>query len=818
MTGMTHRQAVNAHAPYHKQRAVVQMLNGLNAMNDFIAADEILHAPGLHEDAEILIDQWGIPHLRARSARDGFFLQGFNAARDRLWQMDLWRKRGLGKLAASFGPGFLEQDIASRGFLFRGDLKAEYRAYADDMEEICTAFINGINAWIDLCAIETHRLPEEFKLTGSQPEKWVAADVVRIRSHALTRNAISEVLRCVILSGATSEADLLRKNIEPARIPDINGHLQPSDVPLAVLDLFKLATAGVSFEPGRLEATRAEAKRWSKVNALSEVVADAEWTGSNNWAVSGSLTASGRPVIAGDPHRQHSVPSLRYLVHINTPEFNVIGAGEPIAPGISMGHNGICAFTATIFGSDQEDIYVYETNPANPHQYRFAGEWQAMDIVSEVFQIRGYADETHDIVYTRHGPVLLTQPDQNRAFALRSVWWEPGTCAYLAGVTTMRARNFEDFKGGISRFGAPALNHIYADTTGNIAWLPYGLTPVRPKWDGLMPVPGDGNYEWQGFVSLSRMPSLENPDEGFVASANEMNLPKNWQHDISPIGYEWLEKSRSLRIRNVLGKTQSHSVDDSCTLQTDPYSWPGLRLQKLAREAHLDQDPVAGAAAKLLLEWNCSLDIGSSAGLLQEWWLHKTLKPTLFALFVEDPKLRGLMYPGDIEGMLSALENPSDVFGPEPEKARNTLLLSTLQQTIKDLTARFGADLSAWKWGDLHHAYFEHPLSGALTAQWRARADIGPAPKPGSASTVMHAAYREADFRVVNGASVRLVLDVGDWDQSRCINVPGQSGDPRSPYYGNLFSLWAKGQYVPLLYTDAGVDAATKYRIKVKPL
>lgn len=786
-------------------------------MKDILPTDETLTIPGLRQGAEILIDRWGIPHLRAGSKLDGFFVQGFNAARDRLWQMDLWRKRGLGRLAASFGPGYLEQDIAARAFLYRGDLDAEYRAYADDMEEICAAFTAGINAWIDLCAREPHRLPEEFARTGSQPEKWRPDDVVRIRSHALTRNALSEILRCVILAEATPEADLLRKNIEPAHVPTNAGALDPADVPLAVLDVFKLATAAVSFESDRLAATREEAAKWRKVNALTEVVADADWTGSNNWAVAGRRTATGRPVIAGDPHRLHSVPALRYLVHLKTPDFNVIGTGEPVAPGLAMGHNGTCAFTATIFGSDQEDIHVYETNPDNPREYRISGGWEAMEAIPETFEIKGHPPEVHELLFTRHGPLLLAEPDRNRAFALRSVWWLPGTCAYLAGISSMRSKTLDDYRAAIARFGAPALNHVYADTAGNIAWLPYGFTPVRPNWDGLMPVPGDGRFEWQGILPLEDMPQLTNPDRGFVASANEANVPADWTHDTAQIGYEWLEKSRALRIFDVLSGARGHGVADSCALQTDPWSMPGARLQALVRAAGLTDAPGVGAAARLLLDWDCMLDVGSAGGLLQEWWLHKRIKPALFDLFVAREDLRGLMYPGDVEGMLTALENPGAAFGADPVAGRDALLRETLAGAVADLSARFGADMAAWKWGDLHHAYFEHPLSRALPGDWAAKADVGPAPKPGSASTVMHAAYRETDFRVINGASVRFVLDVGEWDNSVCINAPGQSGDPRSPYYANLFDKWSRGEYVPFLYSDAAVDKVVAHRITLLP-
>lgn len=781
---------------------------------------EIIYVEGLQETAEIRIDRWGIAHLEAKSKTDGFFLQGLNAARDRLWQMDLWRKRGLGRLAASFGPGYLEQDKATRAFLYRGDLKQEYLSYSDDMEEICTAFVAGINAWIDLCAKEPTRLPPEYSETDTKPEKWQPQDVVKIRSHALTRNAISEVLRSIIVEAASEEADLLRKNIEPAyemSAFDKNEQTEALNIPVAVLDTFKLATAGVSFESGRLQASREEAERWRKVDGLGEVIQDVEWTGSNNWAVAGNRTKSGRPIIAGDPHRQHSVPSLRYLVHLKTPEFNVIGAGEPIAPGISMGHNEVSAFTLTIFGSDQEDIYFYQTNPENPRQYRYGDKWENMEVVTEKFEIRGFADETHELLYTRHGPILLAQEAQNRAYALRSVWWEAGTCAYLAGVSTMRSRNLDEFKSSITRFGAPALNHVYADTSGTIAWLPYGFSPIRPNWDGLKPVSGNGEYEWRGFVPQADMPSIINPACGFVASANEMNLPDDWLQDQQPVGLEWLEKSRACRIKQVLETSVDHSVEDSCRLQTDTYSWPGMRLQKLLKESLLVSDPELTVVVQRLFDWDCYLNTGSAEATIQEWWLHKEIKPTLFKLFVKDARYCGLMYPGDIEGILTALENPSDLWGEEPVAARNKLLKSTLQQTITNLTAKFGSDFTSWHWGNLHHAYFEHGLSKSLGHDWAKEANIGPASKAGSGSTVMHAGYRESDFRVTHGASVRLVMDVGGWDNSYCINSPGQSGDPRSPFYGHFFNDWVKGAYVPMLYSDEAIEKATQEIIIIKP-
>ena len=786
-----------------------QLLSGLS--------QEEIEIAGLEAPAEIIVDRWGIPHLRAHSQPDLFFLQGFNAARDRLWQIDLWRKRGLGLLARNFGPGFLAQDRASRAFLFRGDLGKEWVSYAPDARAICEAFVAGVNAYVDLTEREPGRLPIEFAITNSKPDRWRAEDVVRIRSHALTRNALSEVLRARLASRLGDKTDLLRKNLEPRVSPDNAGGIDLASAPLEALDVFKLATAPVNFSPERMAARLEEADRWSKVNDLAEVVSHATWTGSNNWAIAPSRSATGRPIMAGDPHRNHAVPGLRYLAHLTAPGLDVIGAGEPSVPGISMGHNGTIAFTQTILGSDQEDIYVYELDPASPERYRFKGQWVDMEIVEERFAVKGAPEQAARLRFTRHGPVLYMDTERNVAYAIRSVWFEPGSAAYLAGLSSMRAKTLAEFRDAIVRFGTPSLNHVYADVSGNIAWLPFGMTPVRRNWDGLLPIPGDGRFEWCGFLGLEDMPRMVNPEQGFVFSANEANLPDGWNQTHAQIGYEWLEKSRARRIRQVLAGDERHSPATSRALQTDVFSWPALRLRALLEALAVDAGSEAASARDMLLAWNNELRSDSAPGALSEIWFTKHLKPALFARFVPDAKLRALLAPGDVEGILGALEAPDERFGDDPAGARDELLAETLAAAWRDAHDRLGPDPSAWQWGRLHHAYFEHPLGRLTEPAIRAALDVGPLSMGGSASTVMHAAYRPQDFRITMGASVRFVLDVGNWDASMCINAPGQSGDSRSPHYRDLSEKWARGEYVPFLYSALAVDAAAELRIVLKP-
>ncbi|KAA2212302.1 penicillin acylase family protein [Teichococcus oryzae] len=781
-------------------------------MTQTVPRDEAMVVEGLQQPASIHIDRWGIAHLRAEGEQDLFFVQGFNAARDRLWQIDLWRKRGLGLLAADFGPGYLAQDHASRLFLYRGDMQAEFDAYAPDARAICEAFVAGINAYVTLVEAEPERLPPEFVALGTRPARWAAEDVVRIRSHSLTRNALSEVLRAVVLSRADLATDLLRKNLEPMREPVRPEGLDLSALTTECLATFKLATAAVTFSPERLAAPLAEWRRWSQLDDLGSVVLGAEMEGSNNWAIHGSRTESGRPILASDPHRAHAAPSLRYLVHLDSPGFNAIGAGEPAVPGISIGHNGTAAFALTIHGADQEDVYVYQ---AEGDSYLYGDGFEAMSVIEEEFAVKGHPPQTLPLRFTRHGPVIARDIAARRAVAIRSVWSQPGAAPYLASLSTMRARSLDEFRQAVRRWGTPSVNKVYADVGGTVAWTPAGYAPQRPNWDGLLPVPGDGRYEWSGLLDPAEHPWRVDPLQGFVHSANEQNLPEDWPHEQKTYGYEWTESSRSLRIREALTRGPLLTLADCTALQTDVTSLPARRLCALIQALPRGGEPELWAAQTLLEEWDHRLEADSAAAALFEVFLTKHLKPRLLTALATDASLRPLLLPQDTESLLRVMEQPDSRLGPDPAGARDALLAGCLVAAFRDCGERMGLSPSEWSWGRLHRGYFSHALS-ALGAD-QGKLDVGSFPLGGSASTPMHTGYRPSDFRCNYGASVRLVMDVGEWDRSLCMNAPGQSGDPASPHYADLAPLWARGEYVPLLYSRGAVDAMVTHRIRLQP-
>ena len=764
-----------------------------------------INITGLDKPAEIIVDHWGIAHIYAGSVHDAFFLQGYNAAHDRLWEIDLWRKRGLGRLSESFGPAYVAQDRASRLLLYRGDMTAEWAAYGPDARTTAEAFVAGVNAYVAQVRAGQRKLPLEFKLTGSQPELWSAEDVVRIRSHGLTRDVSSEVARARIACAAGLGADMLRVKIEPAHPLKTPAGLDPCDIPADVLDDYNLGTKDVTFAAPKAPAMA----RLDEQRHLADLATEAAAEGSNNWVVSPARSATGRPILANDPHRGLGVPSLRYLVHLTAPGLSVIGAGEPALPGVLFGHNDKIAFGITIFPIDQEDLYVYALNPKNPRQYRYNGHWEDMTVVHQSLVVKGEAPRDIELDYTRHGPVLKVDPKGGRAFALRSVWWEPGSSAYYPSIQFAKSADWTDFKADLAHWGAPSLNFVYASTKGDIGWIAEGLAPVRPNWDGLMPVPGDGRYEWKGFLTEDLLPSDYNPKKGWFATANEFNLPEGYPAEQRKVSFEWSDPTRANRLKAVLAANDHVSLADSMALQADDYSVLDKRATALLAGVE-STDPEVARALALLKAWDGHLRADSPAAAIAEVWVAKHLGRETVGQ-VTPAAARALVGAGSPNAVVSYLETP------EAKAGRDVILLTSLKSALGELHQRLGPDMDAWTWGRLHHALFVPAAAVVADAETRAQMTVGPLEVPGAASSPRAQTYRMNDFNVIGGASVRMVLDVGDWDNSRVINTPGQSGDPLSPHYRDLFPLWAAGQYVPLVYSRTAVEQAAETDVKIEP-
>jgi penicillin amidase len=754
----------------------------------------ILRLPGLQKPVTVLRDPWGIPHIYAETQDDLFFAQGFVAAQDRLFQMELWRRAGEGRLAEVLGPQAIERDRFARLLRYRGDMEAEWASYAPDAKPIVEAFVRGVNAFIEE---SRDRPPIEFQLAGFSPEPWTPeVCLLRHASWAVTGNASSEVYRAMLAREVGAELVDAFLATDPPKALEIPAGLDLAGIGPEILAGASALNAPVSFRNPR--------------------------DGSNNWVVTGSRSATGKPLLANDPHRSIQVPSLRWLVHLVGPGWNVIGAGEPALPGVAAGHNDRVGFGFTIVGIDQQDVYVEETDPDDPNRYRKDGRWEDLRVERETIRVRGGEPVEVDLKFSAHGPVLREDRERHRAYVLRWVGNEPGTAGYLGGLSLDRARSWDEFRQAAARWKVPSENLLYADVDGNIGWQVTGLSPVRKGWDGLLPVPGGGAFEWQGFLPASELPSAFNPAEGFLATANHNILPPGYPHTL---GYDWASPERYQRILMALrvpgGK--KFSVEDFERLQHDTVSLPARRLIRLLAQIRTDgRKAEAGDPASQqpwvdrLLRWTGDLAKDSAEAVVYELW-RAELPAAVFQPKLSAPvwkQMAGFIGPDRAVDALETVDPRWFGDGEAGRGARDAALFGALGTALKKAEERLGPDPAKWRWGALHVTPFRHAL--ATDDARRALFDLPSVERPGDGTTVNAGAG--ADFKAVHGASFREILDVADWDRSVATSVPGQSGQPGSPHYGDLLPLWAEGRYFPLLFSREQVETQAKDRLLLEPL
>jgi penicillin G amidase len=794
---------------------------GVRAQND-----TALQISGLTQPVEIIRDRWGLNHIYAQNEADLFFAQGYAAARDRLFQFEIWRRQATGTVAEILGKRELERDRGARLHQFRGDMDDELNRYHPHGKVIIESFVRGVNAYIAETERNPALLPIEFRMLGITPGRWTPAVVIS-RHQALTSNVGEEVrsLRAIKASSLEQVRDLMHFQGGNPRFvldPAIDLKTFPNDV-LAVYSAFR---ASVQFRPEDIAAEfrgstqRAEQRPLTPSLSIAsdpagpiDLDAQPRDIGSNNWVVSGSRTFSTKPIMANDPHRVIAAPSLRYWVHLVAPGWNAIGGGEPVLPGISIGHNEHGAWGLTIFGQDAEDLYVYDTNPANANEYRYRGGWEAMRIITDSIPVKGEKPAAVELKYTRHGPVLFEDRTNHKAYALRAGWMEPGGAPYLASLRMDQATTWEEFKAACTFSNMPSENMVWVDRQGNIGWHAAGIQPIRRNWSGVLPVPGDGRYEWDGFLPIASLPSEMNPARGFIATANNFLMPENYQYkDLLQV--TWSDAFRASRISEVLGSGRMFNVGEMTRLQNDDLSIIARVLTPLLRPIALS-NPASAKARDLLTNWDFVLDRDSIAAGVYEMFQRRVLTNARDVI-VPASISKAVGNFGSTKRLLDHLLSPDGRFGTNPITGRDALLAKSLDEAVAELTKRFGADMQAWKYGQerYHHALIEHPLSDVVNESTRAKLTVGPLPRGGDGNTV--SATGGADNQT-SGGSLKIVADTEDWDNSVGLNTPGQSGDPDSPHYRDLFKLWAEGRYFPVAYSRPKVESVRESTTRLTP-
>ncbi|MBI5576896.1 MAG: penicillin acylase family protein [Deltaproteobacteria bacterium] len=758
--------------------------------------DGALAVPGLSAPVEIVRDRYGIPHITARNDRDLYFAQGFVHAQDRLFQMDTERRLARGELAEIFGEKALPADRLFRHLGFGARASALFASWPAKTQEIVRAYCEGVNA--SMAAVRAW--PVEFRILGTAPRRFSPEDV-----------AAGILLKSFGLAQWAEEASLYKMSLRlpPAKFEELLPRV-PGDSP--VMETSFGPAAAMRPEPPEILPEGLASLR----ETLGEIP---RCGGSNAWAVSGRKSATGSPILAGDPHLMLPCPSLWYEVHLAAPGVDVYGVSFPGAPGVVIGHNPKIAWGFTNAMLDDADFFVEKVDGES---VMYRKKWVAIARRVEKIRIKDGKEEIVTVRETPHGPILSPiLPGISAALSFRWIGYDGGD---LVGslYALNRARNREEFLAAVSGFPHPAQNIVYADTAGNIGAVTAGRIPVRKGGSRLLPVPGDsGEWDWKGYVPFSENPKTWNPPEGFVAAANFPPAGKKYRHYLSRL-YE--PPDRGKRIEGLLRSKEKFTPEAFERMQSDvllPEAADVVALAIQVAKKREAESPAFREAAMILSEWDLAAGTDSRGALLYEVFYEKLVESVfrgglgadLYEDFSRSSRLAWNAMDRVIErGDSAFLENTAASRKDSLEDAVARALLSAMNF----LKEKLGGARSTWMWGRLHRVTFEHPFGKSkYLERWF---NIGPLPVPGDGRTVFKQEFRRGtDFSVVVGPSMRQVVPLGFRASARSVVTTGASGHFFERHYRDQNPLWLAGKTHPA-WTDRGeIDANAEARLMLTP-
>lgn len=743
---------------------------------------------GISDEVEVLRDNYGINHIYANNQDDMFFMQGYLAAKDRLFQFEIWRRQATGTVSEVFGEEEIDRDIGTRLFKFRGDIKDELNHYHKDGFKIVSSFVSGVNKYIEEVNSNPELLPIEFKVLGIKPDIWTN-EVVISRHQGLLGNIDQElnIGRAVSLIGEKKVKELMWFHPKEPSLK-LDKTITYDDLKQDILRLYNAYREPIKFK-GEYVLDKYRSKDLMANVDESNLISDEYSIGSNNWALSGNKSFNGFPILANDPHRSLSNPSLRYMAHLVAPGWNVIGGGEPEIPGISIGHNGIGAWGLTVFRTDAEDLYVYELNPSNLNQYRHNGKWKEFNKINETIKVKNKSNIDVELLYSVHGPVTLVDKNRNKAYAIKNGWSEIGGSPYLASLRMDQAKNWEEFRDACTYFNIPGENMVWADKYGDIGWQAVGIAPIRKNHSGLVPVNGNGKFDWEGYLPIIEKPNSFNPENGYLSTANQNVTPESYNR-WDAVGYDWSDPYRGNRIKSVIESKEKFNMEEMIDLQVDYYSMPSEEIIKLASgniSNYIDY-------FEKLEKWNNVLDKNSiEAGIYVEW------QSQIYFEFINTYVPNSVKKYLDIQ-IFRIIETISNM----NESNRAKFLNKTFNASIDNLKDRYGEDSKNWIYGqdEYKHVKIYHPLENVVNDSIKGLVELKTYPRGGDGFTP---GSTSSNLNQRSGGSFRVVINTKDWDKSFATNSPGQSGDPNSKFYKNLYEDWANDKFFPLLFSKSKV-------------
>jgi penicillin amidase len=734
--------------------------------------DGSLRLSGLAADVTVRRDAYGVPHIRAASVPDLMRAQGYVTAQDRLWQMDVLRRRALGELSEAFGEGLLPADREMRTLGLNRAAREAEALLPPDVGDALHSYAAGVNAFM-----EAHPLPLEFRLLRYRPRPWTRVDTLavgKLLARDLAGGWEQEVYRALYTDALPAD---VRAVLYPTRFPDdriLFGH----DVAAAVDS------------------------------------ADETARGSNNWVVAGAHTASGKPLLANDPHLGLGVPSIWAAVHLQAPDLDVAGVTLPGAPGVVIGRNRHIAWGCTNVHDDAVDLYAEERDPARADHFRVGDGWERATVVNEVIRVRtsalgsGLRDVAHPVTITRHGPLVEIH---GRLWALR---W-PGAQRSLeltAFHLLDRASNWDEFKAALATYPGPSQNFVYADASGHIGWYSAGHLPIRASGDGSRPYRGATEEgAWSGFVPFAELPHVLDPPSGRIVTANNRLVGTGYPYVVTRGG---IAPWRASAIWDRLEARDKWTADGFAEVQAERLSKPHRELADALREAAKRH---AGDAA-----WDAlARDLGAWDGRLEPGSREAALVAAAFRALGERaiaPRVAGLPNADRLARRIAAVqvlvrERPPS-FLPRGDADWDATFLAAWQEGERRLTAQLGADRARWRYGATHVMTVRHLLSRAVPG---IGALLDPAPREMGSGMASPNVLQVLPDGTVEGPSMRFIANMADPDDTRLTNFMGQSGHPASPHYGDQLEPWVRVESLKLPMSEEAVARATVHTLTLTP-
>ncbi len=776
---------------------------------------------GLDAPVEVIRDKWGVPHIYANSLNDLYFAQGFVHGQDRLFQMDIYRRLASGRLAEIIGKSVLDSDRSMRTLMLSEIARQQAGMQSPENHAYMESYASGVNAFI-----RSKRWPLEYQLLRVRPDFWSVIDTItwsKFMSWELSGNWINEILRARLVDQLGPD---LAKELWPAypdewpEIAPANGQRQPTP-PLAGHE--KLVSSGED-------------------NPLLKppfTVFPDEGLGSNNWAISGKRTTTGKPILANDMHLSLMTPSIWYENHLVCPQMNVTGVTFPGIPGVVSGHNEFVAWGYTDAMTDVQDLYQEHLHQEKDGTYQVEsnGGWYPARIVQDEIKVRGGEPEIHRVVVTRHGPVINSlNPKMCGPEPLALKWTSYDDDSMFDSLFAInQAHSCQELHEALRFWNAPVQNVVYADTQGNIAYSLAGRIPIRAHGEGRIPAPGwTDEYDWVGFIPFEQMPYIVNPGRGYLATANNQTIREGYPYFL---GFDTLFGDRYERITELISSRDKIDIPFIKKMQIDQVSSAARTFADHIVAAIGDGSAFEPVIAGLR-SWDGSLSAHSREAAVYEVFIRRMIVLIISRHLAENPNLvddglldRGIKVTNEASldtfyrgrgpafaWLKSVITDPqSHWFDLGHGETRDDVIRLALSETIAALETRLGKDMDSWTWGRLHQVVFNHPMG--IAKPMKKFFNRGPFPVGGDGTTVWAAqslGYNLNSNQFV-GPPYRMIVDLGNLSNSISLLAPGQSGVPTSKHYDDQIEGWFSGDYHPMLFFRPDVEQHTSDRLNLLP-